>query len=323
MIIVTGGAGFIGSHLCTYLLGWNKYVTCVDDLRASVMTAEDLRLYQMENPRFKYWRVADVTMQPLIKPTDKVEAIFHLASPVGPVGVLEEAGDIARQIVNGVITVARIATQRKARLVYVSTSEIYGADGLCSETMPAIFQPPSSARKEYAIGKLAAETILRGWEDLDVVIVRPFNVAGPRQNASKGFVIPRFVQQALDGEPLTVFGDGSDQRSFTHVQDIVEGLWKAFTSGENGEIYNLGNPVNRVTIAELATWVAEHPVSNNGGQVQFVDPAALFPGYARSPDKWPDNTKTFNGIGWLPHRSIDEIIDDAFHWEVVRRGMKS
>lgn len=324
MIIVTGGAGFIGWHLCQFLLSWGSKVVCVDDLRASVVEEPELRALQSANLNFRFWKCSDQEMQQKLHPNDHVEAVFHLASPVGPVGVLEDAGDIASQIVRGACAAADVAVGWGCRLVFVSTSEVYGGSPhALDEDDTCMFPPGHSARKEYALGKLAAECALQNIQsDLDVVIIRPFNVAGPRQNAAKGFVIPRFVQQALDGEELTVFGNGSDRRAMTHVLDVVDGLWSAYLRGVRGEVYNLGNRANVTSMVNLAKMVALHPLSKSQGY-HMVNPENLFPGYVSAPEKFPDQSKAQAQLAWYPSRALTTVVDDAFQWEVTVRGMKT
>jgi UDP-glucose 4-epimerase len=218
----------------------------------------------------------------------------------------------------------KLAARAGARVVDVSTSEVYGGgrDGYCSERDFKIIQPTVTVRLEYAVGKLAAEIALINTArvaGLYASIVRPFNVAGPRQSARGGFVLPRFIGQALRGEPLTVYGDGSMIRAFTHVLDIVDGIVLTMAAGESGEVYNLGNPVNKTSILDLAKRV----ISLLGGpsRIEFVDPKRLFgPLFEEANDKYPDADKSTRELGWCPKHDIERVIlDTATYLRAGRR----
>lgn len=282
--IVTGSAGFIGSHLVDRLSadGWDVFGIDRKD-GPSIQGIGEL-------------------------PTD-IDAIFHLASPVGPVGVLHQAGWIATEVVECTDIVARWASAYGCPLIDVSTSEVYGSGGSDAEEDVCTFRPETSARKEYAVAKLAAETMLRNRE-LDLRIIRPFNVAGPRQTSEGGFVLPRFIEQARAGVPLTVYQPGTQRRAFTHVLDIVDGLvgsldWPA-------DVYNLGNPENSVTILELADRVLDALDAHKFAfDVEIIDPLTVHgPTFREAPDKLPDARKAHR-LGWCPQWSLDQIIEHA------------
>jgi UDP-glucose 4-epimerase len=193
------------------------------------------------------------------------DVIYHLASIVGPAAVLSRAGRIAESILRDTYHMIRLAQRCRARLVNVSTSEIYGggSGGYCHEETPRVIRGPASARQEYAAAKLAAEVALENFSRsgrLDAVTVRPFNVSGTRQSGRGGFVLPRFVGQALLELPLTVFGDGRQVRAFTDARDVADGLMLLAERGVAGTAYNVGNPANRITILDLARQVLGFPV---------------------------------------------------------------
>ncbi|HLB31180.1 MAG TPA: NAD-dependent epimerase/dehydratase family protein, partial [Gammaproteobacteria bacterium] len=200
--------------------------------------------------------------------------------------------------------------------VDVSTSEVYGGgeNGFCREDMDRIVPARTTVRLEYAVAKLAAETAIINTckvTELDARIVRPFNVAGPRQSGAGGFVVPRFISQALAGQPLTVFGNGRQVRAFTHVGDIAKGIMAAMSRGKRGEAYNLGNPKNRVTIRELAE-IVNRIVGNEAG-VTFVDPKEIFgPLYAEAADKTPDAERAKKELGWRPLATVGLTVLDAY-----------
>ena len=298
LALVTGGKGFIGSHLVERLLADGWAVTVVDDGRSGttkVPGAEYIRRSVTAAGRLGW----------------AVDAVYHLAGPVGPVGVLAHAGRIVPDIVADAQVVRDIALRCDAPLVYVSTSEVYGLQQQpMTEQAPRIIAAGHSARMEYAVGKLAAETMLLNTAGLDVRIIRPFNVAGPRQREEGGFVLPRFIRQAKAGEPLTVYQPGTQRRAFTHVLDIVDGILRAGTVGQTGQVYNLGNPANECSIHDLAIEVLDALGVGNG--IAIVDPRDLWgPAFHEAPDKVPDITFARQMLGWEPTRDRATVIRDA------------
>jgi UDP-glucose 4-epimerase len=315
-ILVTGGFGFIGSHLTERLVADpNNHIHIVDNLSTSSI---DLEAYlgflgKPKNLTYSICSVEDFHREFASEPD--FHQIYHLASVVGPVGVLSHAGKIALQIINDTDRVTQIALRTGARIVDVSTSEVYGGgrDGYCSERDFKVIQPNITVRLEYAVGKLAAEISLINMariKPLNVSIVRPFNVAGPRQSGQGGFVLPRFITQALAGEPITVYDDGRMIRAFTHIRDIVDGIILVMTRGANGEVYNIGNPSNKISIIELAQRVIRLTRSNSN--ISHVDPKMLFgPLFEEANDKYPDADRAIHDLGWHPAYGIDEIILDS------------
>lgn len=295
---VTGGAGFIGSHLVDRLDADGVDVSVVDNQTTGTYI----------HPTARTYAVSVRNHEP-----DPADIIYHLASPVGPVGVLRHAGRIAFEVINDASTVAAWAMAFRCPLVYVSTSELYGPQtGACAETLPRVTPAGASARMEYAVAKLAAETMLLNTPGLDVRIVRPFNVAGPRQRPDGGFVLPRFIGQAMRGEPLTVYGDGTALRAFTHVADIVDGLIAVGARGQGGDVYNLGNPDNLTTIESLASLVLD--VVDPEGSYVYVDPVDLWgPGFAEAPDKYPDASLATERLSWRAYRPLRKVIEDTAH----------
>lgn len=323
-ILVTGGFGFLGSFLVEELLASGAdRIHVVDDLSTSTLQVERfLSDKPADRLTHSLMKVADFCADPRNGPFDE---IYHLASVVGPAGILVHAGRIVQYIVSDTYSIIDRAVEWNAQILDVSTSEVYGGgiDGLCSEDTPRIVPSQTTVRLEYAVGKIAAETALINIcriKGLRGVIVRPFNIAGPRQSYRGGFVLARFARQALLGEPLTVFGAGTQVRAFTHVKDMAEGLTRAMRSGRSGEAYNIGNPHNRLTIAELAERVIALAGSKAG--IAFVDPRSIFgPLYAEAKDKYPDATKAITELGWRPRYGIDDVIRDslAFTKDELRR----
>lgn len=299
--LVTGGTGFLGSHVVDLLVARGDQVHVIDDGRTSAVSGFDHTGVTVE-------RTAVHASDDIFA----LDAIFHLAGPVGPVGVIGQAGHIASDIIRDAKVVAARAMRNACPLVYVSTSEVYGAQppGPIREDAPRIVAAGHSARMEYAAAKLAAETMLLNTPGLDVRVIRPFNVAGPRQRPDGGFVLPRFVRQALAGEPLTVYQPGTQRRAFTHVLDIAEGIVLAASRGHAGAVYNLGNPANECDILTLAREVVA--ATGSSSPIEVVDPRDLWgPAFHEAPDKVPDAGKAQRELGWVPKRDRAQTIADA------------
>jgi len=323
-ILVTGGFGFLGSHLVEQLLAAedSARVHVVDNLSTSpidhvafVRRVNDLRLTYDTCSLQEYYAQGSAEWKPF-------QEIYHLASVVGPVGVLEHGGKITKSITEDTYAVIDMAQTCKARLCDVSTSEIYGGgrDGYCSENDSKIITSKISARLEYAVGKLACEIALINtcrMTDLFATIIRPFNIAGPRQSGKGGFVLPRFLRQCLANEPLTVYGDGSMIRAFTHVSDVADGIVRALRLGKSGEAYNIGNPANKISIRDLAERAIR--ISNSTSRIDYVDPKKLFgPLFEEANDKYPDADKAMNQLGWRPRYGLDAVIRESL--EYIRAG---
>jgi len=305
--VVTGGLGFIGSHLVDRCLAEGMDVLVIDDCRSTKQRASEL----WPGRRGVQFMLADC--RNVVLPL-KASVIFHLASPVGPVGVLNVAGRITSEIVETSRAAARWALRDQVPMIDVSTSEIYGGgdQGLCAETMLRVVEPGAWPRLEYQTAKLAAEVMLLNTTHLDVRIIRPFNVAGPRQSPAGGFVLPRMVQQALTGKPLTVYVPGTQRRALTHVADIVDGIWRAWRNGAPKRDYNLGNPGNTCSIMTLAHEVADYC---GGADVKLVDPVSLHGSrFREAAEKFPDATRAMRELGWHPTRTRRDIIADTVEW---------
>lgn len=313
--LITGGFGFVGTHLTEELLAQdpNADIHIVDNLTTNVQPPDEF-LASIGNPSNVTHEQS--TVRDFLTTTDReFDRIYHLASVVGPAGVLPYAGKIAGSIITDAALVADAAGTLGARLVDVSTSEIYGG-GNSKESDPKVITSEVSPRLEYAVGKLASEVALINQAKttgLQAIIVRPFNIAGARQNPEGGFVMPRFCDAAIEGNDLTVFGKGTQVRAFTHVRDTATGIRLAMERGEYGEAYNIGNPDNAITIYALAQMVIEHAGSDS--KITFVDPKEIYgKHYAEAKDKTPDADKAREELGWRPQFTIDDIIRDSLAW---------
>jgi nucleoside-diphosphate-sugar epimerase len=295
--LVTGGLGFIGSNLTRRLLEDGHDVLVID--RAS----GDLPGAQVMNADLR-----DVYRAP------EADVIFHLAGPVGPVYLMEQAGEIVEEVVTSTMVVREWALERDIPLVFASTSETYGEQGLpIPEDRPRIIPPGWSGRMEYPVAKLAAELMLLNTPGLDSRILLPFNVAGGKQSAAKGFVLPRLIEQARKGEPLTVYLPGTQRRAFTHIDDFVDGFVRAWTHGYPQGRWNLGNPACDASICELAQLIVD--VTGSKSPIHLVDPTTLHgAAFREAPDKIPDITKARAELGWNPTRTLRQVVEDAARW---------
>jgi UDP-glucose 4-epimerase len=314
-ILVTGGFGFIGSSLVELLIKDKKNkVHVIDDMSTSPIDVPDF-IEINKNPENLSFEI--ITTQEFFdrKKTGLWDEIYHLASPVGPAGVLKHAGNMIRDVVRDGYSIIDYCLKKKSKMLFVSSSEIYGGgqDGYCDETMPKIISAQTSVRLEYAVAKLAVETAIINTvsnKKLKAVIVRPFNVVGKRQSVAGGFVLPRFIQLAHNGKPITVFAGGEGVRSFTNVKDIVKGIFFAMEKGKFGEAYNIGNPENKMKIVELAKIVKK--VMKSESEIRFVDPKKIFGKYyEEANDKFPETSKAHSELGFIPKYGIEETIREA------------
>jgi UDP-glucuronate decarboxylase len=245
-ILVTGGAGFLGSHLIGELLGKGHEVICVDNLYTG--NKRNIEAY-MQNPLFEFIR-HDITFPLFIE----VEGIFNLACPASPVHYQKNPVQTIKTSVVGAVNMLGLAKRTKSRILQASTSEIYG-DPLVNPQQEDYWGNvnPIGIRSCYDEGKRAAETLFADYRrqyQVDTKIARIFNTYGPRMDINDGRVVSNFIVQALRNEPLTIYGDGNQIRSFCYVDDLIQGLMKLFFSDNSGPV-NFGNP-QPITMTELA-----------------------------------------------------------------------
>ena len=319
-VLVSGGFGFLGTNIVEVLLekfGADVSIHVVDNLSTNPIPHE-VFLEEIGHPASLTYDIMDIHEFCRTTSDTDWDVIYHLASVVGPAGVLGYTGNIAYTINRDTRVLADFAIACDAKLVDISTSEIYGGgrDGLCKEDYPRIITSNYSARLEYAAGKLASEIALVNMtkvSDLRTTIIRPFNIAGPRQSGKGGFVLPRFIGQAMLGKDVTVFGDGSQIRAFTHVRDMADGIVLAAERGRNGVAYNLGNINNKITILGLAE--AVRTIVNPDAKIVFVDPKTVYgPLYEEANDKYPDANLAKEELGWVPRYLCEDVIRDAHEY---------
>ncbi|QSB01845.1 NAD-dependent epimerase/dehydratase family protein [Methylomonas sp. EFPC1] len=298
-ILVTGGLGFIGYHLCNRLLVLEpaSEITVVDNISSTKLNYSDL---------LGHLKLHIQDVESLPDDLGQFDEIYHLASPVGSLGILGKSGRIAGSILGLAEKVAKIATYSKARLLYVSSSEVYGKNGQQLESVEQIVPCKRGARMEYALAKLTAEHVLLNLAmegDFQLKIVRPFNAMGEWQSSNIGFVIPKFFEAALAGRDLQVFGNGQQIRSFCHVSDLVDGIIQVQAKGKINNIYNLGHPDNVIPIDKLAGLIKELCASNS--EIRYVDPVSLYgKHYIEAFDKIPIITKAIDDTGWRPNINL-------------------
>jgi UDP-glucose 4-epimerase len=307
--LITGGAGFVGSHLSERLLAQGHEVMVLDDL--STGSIENIS-HLKTTPGFSYV-VDSVTNEPLLaEMIDRSDVVYHLAAAVGVKLIVEQPVHTIETNVHGTEVVLKHANKKKKLVFIASTSEVYGksTDVPFREAADLTLGPTSKHRWAYACSKMIDEFLaLAYWKErkLPVVIVRLFNTVGPRQTGQYGMVLPTFVRQALAGTPITVFGDGRQSRSFTYVGDVVGALIKL--AGEPravGEVFNIGN-MGEVTISDLAQRVKDMTQSTSAIQYVPYD-EAYEAGFEDMPRRVPDISKLRELIGYEPTLGLDEII---------------
>ena len=306
---ITGGAGFIGSHLAEALLAAGHQVTVLDNLSTGAMeNIEHLK----GHPAFKYV-IDSVTNEPVLAELiDGADVVFHLAAAVGVKLIVEAPVHTIETNVHGTEVVLKHANKKKKLVVIASTSEVYGKsnDVPFREDSDLVMGPTPKHRWAYACSKAIDEFLaLAYWKErkLPVIIVRFFNTVGPRQTGQYGLVIPNFVRQALAGEPITVFGDGTQSRSFTHVADVVDALLKLVAKpAAIGQVINLGN-TEEVTIRALAERVRD--LAGSSSPIKIVPyEEAYESGFEDMPRRVPNLEKARSLIGYQPRYTLDDVL---------------
>jgi UDP-glucuronate decarboxylase len=308
-ILVTGGAGFLGSHLCEYLLGRGDDVVCIDNLFSG--NKDNIRPF-LVHPYFEFVR-HDV-IHPLFMEVDR---IYHLACPASPIHYQQNAIKTIKTNVMGTINLLGLAKRIKCRIMLTSTSEIYGDAQV--HPQPESYWGnvnPIGIRSCYDEGKRVAETLMMDYHrqnKVDIRIVRIFNTYGPRMAIEDGRVVSNFIVQALKGEPITVYGDGGQTRSFCYVTDLIEGLVRMMDNdGFIGPV-NLGNP-GEFTINELA----EKVIRMTGTKSRVARKPLPFDDPVR---RQPDIALATAKLGWEPRIGLDEGLErtiDYFRQKLER-----
>jgi UDP-glucose 4-epimerase len=315
-VLVTGGAGFVGSHLAEALLARGDTVYVLDNLSTgSIDNIEHLKT----DRRFHY--VIDSMMNEPVAAEliDRADVVFHLAAAVGVRLIVESPVNTIETNVHGTEMVLKLANRKKKKVLLASTSEVYGKSVMVPyrEDADLVLGPTTKGRWSYACSKAIDEFLaLAYWKEkhLPVVVFRLFNTVGPRQTGRYGMVIPNFVKQALLGHPLTVFGDGTQSRCFTYISDVVEVLIQLADHPQAvGEVFNIGNGTEEVTILDLARRVKERAGSRSEITMIPYD-QAYEEGFEDMLRRLPDTSKLCRLIGYQPKVHLDEILDRVIEY---------
>src|SRR5688572_7752802 len=309
-ILITGGAGFIGSHLAEALLADGHEVFALDDLSTGSI---DNIAHLKGRPGFHY-TIDTVFNDPLVaEMVDRADVIFHLAAAVGVKLIVEKPVHTIETNVHGTEVILRHASKKKKLVFIASTSEVYGKSVHVPfrEDADLVMGATTRHRWAYACSKALDEFLaLAHWKETKqpVIVMRFFNTVGPRQTGQYGMVVPTFVRQALAGEQITVFGDGTQSRSFTYVGDVVEALLKLMVEPRAvGHVFNVGN-TEEVTIAHLAGLIKK-ATGSLSTIVTIPYDQAYEAGFEDMPRRVPDLGKLHDLIGYEPKVALREIIE--------------
>ena len=292
--LVTGGAGFLGSHLCDYLLAKGERVICVDNLETG-------SLHNIEHIRTDSFAFLNHDMTEHLEIDEPIDFVYHLAALASPIDYLRQPLHSLKVGSYGAHNALGLAKFKRARFLISSTSEVYG-DPLVHPQPESYWGNvnPIGPRGVYDEAKRYAEALTMAYhsqQGVDTAIVRIFNTYGPRMRPFDGRAIPNFVRQALNGEPITVYGDGSQTRSFCYVDDLIQGLYLLAQSGEHLPV-NIGNP-GEFTLLELAHKVLE--ATGSSSEIVFEALPTDDPQQRR-----PDITKAQQVLGWEPTIALDD-----------------
>ena len=315
--LITGGAGFIGSHLADELIGRGHRVHALDDL--STGSIANIRHLKGE-PRFGYTIDSCASESLMAELIDEADAIFHLAAAVGVRLIVESPVRAIENNVHSTEIVLRHASKKRRPVFMASTSEVYGKSTKLPfvESGDLVMGASQVGRWSYACSKAIDEFLAIAHHRerrLPIVIGRLFNTVGPRQTGEYGMVVPRFVRQAVAGRPITVFGDGSQRRCFCHVKDVVRALADLMdTDSHYGEIFNIGS-ADEISILELASRVKE--LTDSPSEIITIPyEDAYEDGFEDMYRRVPDTSKLEAAIGWRPTLSLQAILEDVLAGEL-------
>lgn len=310
--LITGGAGFIGSHVASALLRAGESVVALDSLATGSLV--NLKLLQ-GHERFRFVQASVLDELAVDEAVRRCDVVIHLAAAVGVKLIVEQPLYSLTTNIRGAISVLQAAHRYRRKVLVTSTSEIYGKNGAgpLSETADRILGSPAVSRWAYSTSKAVDEILAYAYHrerDLPTIVVRLFNTVGPRQSPAYGMVIPRLVRQALAGEDLTVYGDGSQTRCFCHVTDAVEALVGLLDEPRaEGDVFNVGSS-EEISIGELASRIIER-MGSSSRIVHVPYDVAYESGFEDMARRVPDTTKINQLIGWKPKRNLDDILDDV------------
>lgn len=320
-VCITGGCGFIGSHLAERLLGRGDRVLVLDDLSTGAMANI---AHLIGQPGFDY-RIGSALDVPLVSEmVDRADVVVHLAAAVGVRLIVERPVHTIETNVRATEVVLAAAAKKQKMVVLASTSEVYGKSASVPfrEDQDLQLGPTSHSRWAYACSKALDEWLALAYSSekgVPVVITRFFNTVGPRQTGRYGMVLPNFAQQALRGEPITVYGTGQQSRCFGHVRDAVEAVIRLMETPEAlGEVFNVGT-TNEVSMIELATRVRD--AAGSKSEIRLVPYSEAYAaGFEDMMRRVPDVSKLFRVTGFKPMTTLDEIIRDVVEDQRSRLG---
>jgi UDP-glucose 4-epimerase len=308
--LITGGAGFIGSHLAEVLLqrGWT--VEVLDDLSTgSIKNVAHLKTYA----GFSYVLDSVMNRSLMLELIDQSEVVFHLAAAVGVRLIVEEPVRTIETNIKATELILELCARKRKPVLLTSTSEVYGKleKPKFSEEDDVVLGPTSRARWCYAASKIIDEFLAKAYfkeKQLPTVVVRLFNTIGPRQTGQYGMVAPRFVKQALLGEPITVYGDGTQRRSFTWVGDVVNAMTKLIEHPEAyGEVFNIGH-TDEISIYALAELVKV--MTDSASEIVCIPyEQAYESGFEDMSRRLPDLTKIQRAIGYRPTLDLPRMLE--------------
>jgi UDP-glucose 4-epimerase len=317
--LITGGAGFIGSHLAEALLerGWT--VEVVDDL--STGSIENIS-HLKGHPHFAYTLDTVMNRSLMLELVDRADVIFHLAAAVGVRLIVEKPVHTIETNIKATELILELAARKRRPLLLASTSEVYGKldKPRFSEDDDVILGPTSKSRWCYAASKMIDEFLARAYfkeHGLPTVVARLFNTIGPRQTGQYGMVVPRFVRLALAGQPIPVYGDGTQRRSFTWVGDVVGAMLALIANPQAyGEVFNIGH-TKEISIYELAVLVKQMTCSSS--EITLVPyEEAYEAGFEDMARRAPDIAKIKGLIGYRPVLDLPEMLDRVIAYERER-----
>jgi len=315
--LITGGAGFIGSHLCELLISQGHYVVAIDDL--STGRVENIR-HLIPLPSFQFVRETILNAQVLDRLASQADVIVHLAAAVGVKLIVEDPVQTINTNILGTEAVLTTANRYGCKVLIASTSEVYGKGvkvPFCEED-DCLVGPTTHSRWAYAISKQVDEFLGLAYQrqfGLPVVVMRFFNTVGPRQTGRYGMVVPRFVRQALRAEPLTVYGDGDQSRCFADVADVTGAIQRLSEhAGAVGQVFNIGN-TEEITIRGLAERVID--LTHSRSVIQYVPyDEAYAPGFEDMRRRVPNLQKIHDLIGYAPRYSLEAILKRVIEYEL-------
>jgi len=313
--LITGGAGFIGSHLAERLLRDGEKVTIIDDL--STGSFENIAHLE-DDPKFEYVIDTILNEEVMAKLVAEVDVVYHLAAAVGVAYVIDNILKSIQINIRGTEIVFEQANRNKNKVVLFSTSEVYGKSNSLpfTEEQDRLMGSTTISRWSYAATKALDEILALAYfreKKIPLVIVRCFNTCGPRQTGQYGMVIPRFVKQALLGQPITIYGDGKQTRCFSSVYDVVNGVVALSRCDEAvGRIFNIGTD-HEISIEELARRVKE--LAGSSSPIEYLPYEKAYEGgFEDMRRRVPDLTRVRETVGFEPKVDLDEIIASVINY---------